>query len=127
MTGLLVLSLLIGLLSVATTLALTILERTREIGLLRAIGATRTQIHTIVRAEALTTVLTGALAGAALGVGIGWALARAFDGRLLGGLGVPWPLLAAVIPAGIAAGLIAAAIPARRASRLNILDALHTD
>lgn len=127
MTGLLVLSLLIGLLSVATTLALTILERTREIGLLRAIGATRTQIHTIVRAEAITTVLTGALAGAALGVGIGWALARAFDGRLLGGLGVPWPLLAAVIPAGIAAGLIAAAIPARRASRLNILDALHTD
>jgi putative ABC transport system permease protein len=127
LTGLLALSLLIGLLSTATTLALTVLERTREIGLLRAIGAEARQIRTIIRAEALSTVITGAIIGVVLGLAIGWPLARAIDGRVIGPPVVPLPLLAAIVPAAVLAGLLAAAVPARRAARLDLLTALRAE
>jgi putative ABC transport system permease protein len=127
MTGLLALSLLIGLIAVTTALALSVLERTREIGLLRAVGAEVRQVRAIVRAEALTTVVTGALTGLLLGLAIGWPLAIALEGGILGPPGIPVALLAAAIPAAIIAGLLAAAIPARRAAHLNILTALHTE
>ncbi|MEV0407330.1 ABC transporter permease [Actinoallomurus sp. NPDC050550] len=127
MTGLLALSLLIGLITVAIALALSVLERTREIGLLRAVGAEARQIRTIIRVEALTTVVTGSLTGLVLGLSIGWPLGRALEGRVLGPPGVPVALLAAVLPAAVAAGLLAAAVPARRAARLGVLTALHTE
>lgn len=126
MTGLLAVSLLIGLIAVITALALNVLERTREIGLLRAVGAGRRQVRAVIRAEALTTVVTGALTGLILGLAIGWPLALAMEGGVLGSPGIPVPLLAAILPAAIIAGLLAAAIPARRAARLSILTALHT-
>ncbi|MEV5752237.1 ABC transporter permease [Actinoallomurus sp. NPDC052308] len=127
MTGLLALSLLIGLIAVATALALGVLERTREIGLLRAVGAEARQIRAIVRVEALTTVVTGSLTGVVLGLSIGWPLGRALEGRAFGPPGVPVPLLAVVLPAAVVAGLLAAAVPARRAARLHVLTALHTE
>ncbi|MCO5998002.1 FtsX-like permease family protein [Actinoallomurus rhizosphaericola] len=127
MTGLLALSLLIGLITVAIALALSVLERTREIGLLRAVGAEARQIRVIIRAEALATVVTGSLTGVVLGLAIGWPLARALNGRVFGPPGVPVPLLAVVLPAAVVAGLLAAAVPARRAARLNVLTALHAE
>ena len=127
MTGLLALSLLIGLIAVTTALALSVLERTREIGLLRAVGAEARQIRSIVRAEALTTVTTGSLAGLALGLVTGWPLARALEVYLTGGPGVPALLLAVIVPAAVLAGLLAAAVPARRAARLSILAALRSE
>jgi putative ABC transport system permease protein len=126
MTGLLAVSLLIGLIAVITALALSVLERTREIGLLRAVGAETRQVRAIVRAEALTTVVTGTLTGLIVGLAIGWPLALATQGGVLGSPAIPGPLLAAVLPAAIIAGLLAAAIPARRAARLNVLAALYT-
>jgi putative ABC transport system permease protein len=127
MTGLLALSLLIGLIAVTTALALSVLERSREVGLLRAIGAAARQIRSIVRAEALATIITGAITGLILGMIIGWPLARAIDVYIVGGPGVPVPLLAVTIPAAIAVGYLAAAIPARRAAHLPIVTALHTE
>jgi putative ABC transport system permease protein len=126
-TGLLALSLLIGLISIITTLTLSVLQRTREIGLLRAVGAETRQIRILIRAEALATVTTGALCGVVLGLAIGWPLARALDGRTLGPPAFPTTLLTAVLPAAVLAGLLAAAIPARRATSLDPLTALHTE
>ncbi|NUP47039.1 MAG: ABC transporter permease, partial [Catenulispora sp.] len=125
MTGLLALSLLIGLLSATTSLALSVLERTRETGLLRAIGAEARQIRALIRAEALATVTTGTVVGALFGLAVGWPLAGAIMlGHLHGGLAVPTTLLAVVIPAALVAGLLAAAVPARRAARLDVLESL---
>jgi putative ABC transport system permease protein len=128
-TALLALSLLIGLIAVITALALSVLERIREIGLLRAVGAEIRQIRAIIRAEALTTVVTGVITGVILGLVIGWPLALALENSSggLGSPGVPVPLLAAALPAAIVVGLLAAALPARRAARLNILTALHAE
>jgi len=125
--GLLALSLLIGLISVTTTLALGVVERTREIGLLRAVGAQAQQIRTIIRTEALATVTTGALTGLALGLAIGWPLATAIEVYILGPPGVPIPLIVAVLPTAMLSGLLAAAIPARHAGHLDILTALCTE
>jgi putative ABC transport system permease protein len=127
MTALLALSLLIGLIAVITALALSVLERTREIGLLRAVGAEIRQVRAIIRAEALGTVVTGVLTGLILGLVIGWPLALALKGGTLGSPGLPVPLLAAALPSAVVAGLLAAALPARRAARLDILTALHTE
>ena len=125
MTGLLALSLLIGLLSVTTSLALSVLERTRETGLLRAIGAEARQIKALIRAEAVAAVTTGTAAGVLLGLGIGWPLARGIMlGHLHGGAAVPGTLLAVVVPAAVVAGLLAAAVPARRAARMDVLESL---
>jgi putative ABC transport system permease protein len=126
-TALLTLSLLIGLIAVVTALALSVLERTREIGLLRAIGAHARQIRGIIRAEALITTTTGALIGVGLGLAIGGPLARAIDVYLTGDPAIPMLLLVIILPAAILTGLLAAAIPARRAARLNTLAAIHTE
>ena len=128
MTALLALSLLIGVLAVVTSLALSVLERTREIGLLRAVGAEAGHIRTLIRSEALATVATGTFAGVALGLPIGWVLARAvMDGHLPGPPSVPVPLLAVVVPATFVTGLLAAVAPARRAVRIGVLQALRAE
>ncbi|MGI8903510.1 MAG: ABC transporter permease [Solirubrobacteraceae bacterium] len=108
-------------------LALSVLERTRELGLLRAVGAQARQIRAIVRTEALATVTIGALTGLAVGLAIGWPLARAIDVYILGPPGIPVALLIAVLPGAVLAGLLASAVPARRAACLGILTALHTE
>jgi len=128
MTALLALSLLIGVLAVITSLALSVLERTREIGLLRAVGAEAGHIRALIRSEALATVATGTFTGVVLGLPIGWALARAvMDGRLPGPPSIPVLLLAVVVPATFATGLLAAVAPARRAVRISVLQALRAE
>ena len=128
MTALLALSLLIGVLAVITSLALSVLERTREIGLLRAVGAEARHIRTLIRGEALATVATGTFTGVLLGLPIGWILARAvMNGHLPGAPSVPVPLLALVVPAAFATGLLAAVAPARRAVRIGVLQASRAE
>ena len=119
---LLALSIVVSLLGIVNTLVLTVFERTRELGMLRAIGMTRRQTRRMIRHEATTT----ALLGAALGIPVGVALAAVFD-RVLHDTPfvMPWDRIVLFVGAAVLVGLIAAIFPAHRASRLDVLAALH--
>jgi len=126
-TALLGLSVIIALLGIANTLALSIHERTRELGLLRAIGMARGQLRSMVRAEALIIAALGAVLGLALAVVFGWVLVSSMRGLGLTRLVVPLGQLVAWLGVAVAAGLLASAFPARKAARLNVLDAVAAD
>jgi putative ABC transport system permease protein len=120
----LALAILIALMGIANTLALSIHERTRELGLLRAVGQTRRQVRAMVRGESVLIALFGTAGGIGVGVFLGWALVRASAGDGLGSFSAaPGPLVAIVL-AGALAGVLAAIRPARRASRLDVLSAI---
>jgi len=127
MYGLLALAVFIALVGIANTLALSIYERTRELGLLRAVGTTRGQLRAIVRYEALVIALFGAVEGLVLGVLFGWAIVAAM--RSQGVTVLAFPVLQLVVVAVLAglAGLVSAIAPSRRAARLNILQAVTTE
>jgi putative ABC transport system permease protein len=126
--GLLALSVAIALIGIANTLALSIYERTRELGLLRAVGTTRGQLRSMVRAEALVISAFGALEGLVLGVVFGWAVVAAMrPSGVTTTLVFPVPELLLVTVVAAAAGLLAAISPSRRAARLNILRAVTTE
>jgi putative ABC transport system permease protein len=118
------LSVLVSMLGVINTLVLSVFERTREIGMLRAVGMTRRQVRRMIRHESIVT----ALIGAALGIGVGIFLAG-LTTLALSDYGVvfalPYRSLAAFVAVAILAGVLAAILPARRASRLNVLKALQ--
>src|SRR4051794_31728594 len=122
--ALLALAVFIALLGIANTLALSIFERTRELGLLRAVGMTRRQLRTTVRYEAVIIALLGTTLGLAIGVGFGSAMVKAMEGQGLNTLTIPLDQLAVVAIIAAFAGVGAAILPARRASRLNVLDAI---
>ena len=123
-TALLGLSVLIALLGIANTLALSIHERTRELGLLRAIGMARSQLRSMIRSEAVIVAALGALLGVVLSLVFGWVLVSAMGGVGVTELVFPFKQLAGWIGAAVLAGLLAAALPARSASRLDVLDAV---
>jgi putative ABC transport system permease protein len=125
--GLLSLAVLIALIGIANTLALSVYERTRELGLLRAVGMTRFQLRAMVRYEALVMSLFGALEGLVLGTALGAVLVAAMRSSGVKELAIPVPkLLLVAFLAGLA-GLIAAIGPSRRAARLNVLEAVTTE
>jgi putative ABC transport system permease protein len=109
------------------TLALSVVERTRELALLRAVGMSRAQMREMVRAEATLIGLIGALLGVVLGLFLGWAFQRALSNQGVGELVVPWARLGIYVVVGAATGLIAGTIPARRAARVNMLDAIAAE
>jgi len=123
-TALLALAVVIALLGIANTLALSVLERTREIGLLRAVGCSRRQARMMVRVEALLLALLGGSLGLAVGSGFGWALVRALADEGLTDLAFPLPRMAGALAAAALAGIGAAVAPARRAARLDVLAAI---
>lgn len=118
------LSVLVSMFGVVNTLSLTILERTRELGMLRAIGTSRSQVRRMVRYETVVTVLLGTIVGAAIGLGLGIAAVMALEGEGLI-LSVSPQLLLLVLVGATALGAIAAIGPARRASRVNVIEALQ--
>jgi putative ABC transport system permease protein len=126
--GLLALAIVIAVMGIANTLALSMHERTRELGLLRAVGQTRSQLRTTVRWEALLIALFGTTAGVGLGVFLGWALTRAVATQEgFGVFAVPPVPIGIIVGVGALAGVIAAVRPARRAARLDVLAALAAD
>ncbi|QKG21274.1 ABC transporter permease [Actinomadura verrucosospora] len=115
--GMLALAIIIALLGIANTLSLSVHERTRELGLLRAVGATRPQIRSMVRWESLIVALFGTAGGLGLGVFLGWGLGTALGNPFA----APPVQLAVIALVGAAAGALAAIRPARRAARGAIL------
>jgi putative ABC transport system permease protein len=124
--GLLALAVIIALIGIANTLALSIHERTRELGLLRAVGMTRGQLRSVVRQESLVISLFCAVEGLVLGMLLGWAIVTAMRAQGITHLVFPVvPLLVLAVAAGLA-GLVAAIAPSRRAARLDVLRAVTT-
>ncbi|MER5885384.1 FtsX-like permease family protein [Streptomyces sp. NPDC001941] len=123
-TVLLGFSMAIAALGVAATLMLSVDERTREIGMLRAIGLTGGQLRSLLTLESLLLALTGGVAGTALGITYGWLAARsvATEGATL--LGLPWGALTAILAATVLVGAAASVGPARRVRRMRVVDAL---
>ncbi|MDT3726607.1 ABC transporter permease [Streptomyces sp. DSM 41972] len=125
--GLLALAIVVAVLGVVNTLALSVVERTREIGLMRAIGLSRRQLRRMIRMESVVIALFGALLG--LGLGLGWGATAqqllALEGLKV--LDIPWPTIAGVFAGSAFVGLFAALVPAFRAGRMNVLNAIATE
>lgn len=120
----LALAIIIALMGVANTLMLSIHERTRELGLLRAVGQTRPQLRAMIRWEAVIISVFGTFGGLVLGTFLGWAFVTSSSTTALGEFAAPPQQLAIFLVAGALAGVLAAVRPARRAARLNVLAAI---
>ncbi|MBN0039462.1 ABC transporter permease [Cellulosimicrobium cellulans] len=125
--ALLALSIVIALLGIVNTLALSIIERTREIGLLRAVGLGRLQLAGVIAIESVLTAVYGTVLGVATGIGIGAALPGVLADEGLSTLAVPWGQVLAILGVAVVIGLVASVWPAIRAARLPVLDAATVD
>ncbi len=123
---LLFMAVVIALFGIANTLALSVVERRRELGLLRAVGMQRSQVRSGVRWEAVLIALLGTAIGTALGLGFGWALVKAMSSEGIDHLAIPGTRLVVVAVVAAVAAIVAAALPARRAARLDVLDAISS-
>ncbi|MCA1839716.1 MAG: ABC transporter permease [Actinomycetota bacterium] len=125
--ALLALSIVIALIGITNTLALSVFERTRELGLLRAVGMTRRQVRAMIRGESVIIALIGTALGLALGSFFGWAIVKALASQGIREFVFPaTQLLVVALFAGLA-GVLAAVFPARRAARLDVLTAIATE
>jgi putative ABC transport system permease protein len=121
---LLLLSILIALFGIVNTLGLSIYERVRELGLLRAVGMSRRQVKRMVRVEAVIIAVIGALLGLVVGLLLGWALQRAMNSLGVKELAIPVPRLLVYVVLAALAGVLASILPARRAAKLDVLEAI---
>lgn len=125
--GLLLLSIVIAAFGIVVTLLLAVHERRREIGLLRAVGATRAQVRTTIRWESVLTSLYGALVGVAMGLVLGWVVIVALRDEGLTTYSVPVGDVLAILVLAFIAGVTAAVLPAWRATRIDVLRAIAAD
>lgn len=125
--ALLALSVVIAVLGIVNTLALSVFERTREIGLLRAVGMTRRQLRRMITVESISTAVFGAVLGTVLGLVLGITVQYGVRSQGLEVLSIPWMSLAIVLVAAALAGMVAAVLPAWRAVRLDVLRAITAD
>lgn len=125
--ALLGLALIIAVLGIVNTLALSVIERTREVGLLRAIGVSRAQLRWMITLESVVISVLGAVLGVLLGVGFGIALMYAVRDEGLEVISVPFGQLGIFLALSVVIGMLAAILPARRAARLDVLRAISTE
>ncbi|MGO9892349.1 MAG: FtsX-like permease family protein [Solirubrobacteraceae bacterium] len=124
---LLALAVLVALIGIVNTLMLSVFERTREIGLLRAVGMKRRQVRAMIRSEAVIVALFGAVVGIVVGAGLGIALASSLRRSGVTNIAFPIPSLIAFLILSAVLGLIAATWPARRAANLDVLAAIASE
>ena len=118
------LSVIVSVFGIVNTLVLTVFERTRELGMLRAVGMTRRQVRRMIRHESIVTSLIGAVLGITVGTFLALLVTRALKDQGIV-FAVPFLSLGTFVVAAIVVGLLAAILPARRAARLNVLRALQ--
>jgi putative ABC transport system permease protein len=122
--ALLALSVIVSLVGIINTLVLTVYERTRELGMLRAVGMTRRQVRMMIRYESIVTSLMGAALGMVVGVFLAALITHALSSEGIV-FAIPWIQIVYFVLAAVVVGVLAAVIPARRAARLNVLEALQ--
>jgi len=125
--GLLFLSIIISIVGIIITLLLSVFERQRELGLLRAVGMTRSQVRTTVRWESIITSLLGAALGIGLGIGLGWVIVFALRDQGLTTFQLPIGSTIVIVILSFFVGVLAAVYPAWRATKVDILSALNTN
>lgn len=125
--GLLGLAIVIAVLGIVNTLALSVIERTREIGLLRAVGLGRGQLRRMIRLESVAIALLGSVLGVVMGLLSATALQRVMSGEGLTHLDIPVTQVVGFLAVAVLVGILAAVWPAFRAARLNVLDAISTE
>ncbi|MBE1532941.1 ABC transporter permease [Actinomadura algeriensis] len=123
--GLLGLAIVIALFGIANTLTLSVVERTRESALLRALGITKRQLRRMLSIEALVMAVIGAFTGVVLGIAFGWAATEAMASSAV--FALPYGQVAAFIALAAVAGVLAAVMPARRAAKASIVESLSTE
>ena len=126
--GLLLMSVIIAVIGIVNTLSLSILERRRELGLLRAVGMTDRRVQRMVRLESMLIAGLGTITGLLLGLFVAWGLIHAID-RLADAdiaFSVPGTRLVLVLVLGVSLGVLASLIPARRSTKLDVLDAIQS-
>ncbi len=124
--ALLGLAIIIAVLGIINTLALSVIERTHEVGLLRAVGLSRRQLRRMIRLESVAISVLGAVLGMVMGIGFGIALQRAIADDGIDVLSIPWVQLLVFVVLAAVVGVLAAVLPARRAAKLNVLAAITT-
>ena len=127
LVAILALSEIIAILGIVNTLALSVFERTRELGLLRVVGMSRRQMRRMVRWESVVIAVLGGVVGIALGIFWGWAFARALQEQGLSVFRIPVVEVLLFVVGSMVAGVLAAVLPAWRASRLDVLEAIATE
>jgi putative ABC transport system permease protein len=124
---LLILAIAVALLGIVNTLALSVVERTRELAQLRTMGMTRPQMRSMVRSEAALIGIVGSVIGVVLGLFLGWVFQRALTSQGITDLAVPWARLLLFAMAGAVTGFLAGTIPAQRAARVDMLVAISSE
>lgn len=122
--ALLALAVIIAILGIVNTLTLNVIERRQEIGMLRAVGAHRTQVRTMITLEAVQIAVFGAVMGIIIGLSLGWSFVKVLSGDGLESISIPWDTLGLVFFGSIVVGVLAAIWPANRAAKTPALDAI---